>query len=198
METIDDILKIAEKNQRRAWEIVKDIDIVNIWQSIGVEINLVGSLKMGLLATHRDIDFHIYSAPLDIDNSFKAMAKLATNPSIKRIEYANLIDTDEKCIEWHAWYLDRENELWQIDMIHILKGSFYDGYFERVAERIMEVLTPGMKQTILRLKYETPDTDKIMGIEYYKAVINDGVSSYKELIEWRKQNTGAYIIDWIP
>ncbi|NDV96959.1 phosphoglycerate mutase family protein [Dysgonomonas sp. 521] len=195
---MDNILRIAERNQKRAWEIVDDIDIISIWQSIGAEINLVGSLKTGLLMTHRDIDFHIYSAPLDIGDSFRAITKLATNPSVKRIEYANLIDTDEKCIEWHAWYLDKENELWQIDMIHILKGSFYDGYFERVAERIIEVLTPEMRQTILRLKYETPDTDKIMGIEYYKAVINDGVSSYKELTEWKKRNTGAYIIDWIP
>ena len=33
--------------------------------------------------THRDIDFHIYTSPLELSDSFRAMAKLAENPSIK-------------------------------------------------------------------------------------------------------------------
>jgi len=59
-----------------------------------------------------------------------------------------------------------------------LKGSYYDGYFEQVAERISAVLTPEIRETILKLKYETPDTEEIMGIEYYQAVIQDGIHDY--------------------
>lgn len=77
-------------------------------------------------------------------------------------------------------------ELWQMDMIHIQEGSRYDGYFERVAERISAVLTDEMRLAILKLKYETPDTEKIMGVEYYQAVIQDGVRSYPEFEEWRR------------
>lgn len=95
------------------------------------KINLVGSLRTGLLMKHRDIDFHIYSSALNLTDSFQAMARLAENPSIKRIECANLLHTAEACIEWHAWYQNEENELWQMDMIHIREGSRYDGYFER-------------------------------------------------------------------
>ena len=69
------------------------------------------------------------------------MARLAENPLIKRIEYGNSLDTEEQCVEWHAWFQDPDNELWQIDMIHIVKGSRYDGYFEKMAERITAVLT---------------------------------------------------------
>ena len=50
-------------------------------------------------------------------------------------------------------------------MIHIVKGSRYDGYFEKMAERITAVLTDETRQAILKLKYETPDTVKIMGVE---------------------------------
>lgn len=39
------------------------------------------------------------------------------------------------------------------------EGSRYDGYFERVAERISAVLTDEMRLAILKLKYETPDTE---------------------------------------
>ena len=45
-----------------------------------------------------------------------------------------------------------EGELWQMDMIHIQEGSRYDGYFERVAERISAVLTDEMRLAILKLK----------------------------------------------
>lgn len=192
------ILEVAAKHEQRAREIIRETDIINIWQSVGAEINLVGSLNMGLMVKHKDIDFHIYSSPLSIAQSFSAMQKLAENPSIKQIQYVNLIDTEEKCLEWHAWYLDRDNELWQLDLIHILKGSFYDGYMERVAKRIKEVLTPELKNTIMRLKYETPETEKIAGIEYYQAVIRDGVGTYEEFMQWRKDNPLTGVAEWIP
>ena len=130
--------------------------------------------------------------------SFQAIMQLAANPAIKRIEYKNLIDTDEHCIEWHAWYEDTDHELWQIDMIHILKGSYYDGYFEQVAERISAVLTPEIRETILKLKYETPDTEEIMGIEYYQAVIQDGIHDYAAFQNWRKAHPTNGIINWRP
>ena len=192
------ILELAKRNQQKAWEIIEDTRIVRIWEGIGAKVNLVGSLRTGLLMKHRDIDFHIYTSPLDLSASFRAMAELAENTSIKRIEYTNLLHTAEACIEWHAWYQDMEGELWQMDMIHIQEGSRYDGYFERVAERISAVLTDEMRLAILNLKYETPDTEKIMGVEYYQAVIQDGVCSYPEFEEWRRLHPGGGVVEWMP
>lgn len=192
------ILDIAERNQQKAWEIVEKTNIIQIWKSIGARINLVGSLRTGLLMKHRDIDFHIYTSPFSLSNSFRAMAELAENTSIKKIECVNLLHTVEACVEWHAWYQDMEGELWQIDMIHIREGSRYDGYFEKVAERISAALTDETKQAILKLKYETPDTEKIMGVEYYQAVIRDGVRSYPEFEEWRKMHPVAGVVEWMP
>lgn len=157
------ILELAKRNQQKAWEIIEDTRIVRIWEGIGAKVNLVGSLRTGLLVKHRDIDFHIYTSPWDLSASFRAMAELAENTSVKKIEYTNLLHTAEACIEWHAWYQDMEGELWQMDMIHIQEGSRYDGYFERAAERISAVLTDEMRLAILKLKYETPDTEKDYG-----------------------------------
>lgn len=193
-----DLLDIATLNQQKAWSIIKDSRIIQIWESVGAKVNLVGSLKTGLLMKHRDIDFHIYSSPLNLSDSFRAMAVLAENPSVQKIEYTNLLDTEEECIEWHAWYQDREGELWQIDMIHIREGSRYDGYFEKVAERISAVLTDEMRRAILHLKYETPEDEKIMGIEYYQAVIRDGVRSYSDFEEWRMQHPVTGVVEWMP
>lgn len=192
------ILELAKRNQQKAWEIIEDTRIVRIWEGMGAKVNLVGSLRTGLLMKHRDIDFHIYTSPLDLSASFRAMAELAENTSVKKIEYTNLLHTAEACIEWHAWYQDMEGELWQMDMIHIQEGSRYDGYFERVAERISAVLTDEMRLAILKLKYETSDTEKIMGVEYYQAVIQDGVRSYPEFEEWRRLHPAVGVVEWVP
>lgn len=195
---MENILEIARRNQQKAWEIVEKTNIITIWESIGARINMVGSLRTGLLMKHRDIDFHIYTSSLTLADSFRAMAELAENTSVRKIECVNLLHTAEECVEWHAWYQDTEEEFWQIDMIHIRENSRYDGYFEKVAERISAVLTDETKQAILNLKYETPDTEKIMGVEYYQAVIRDGVRSYSEFEEWRRLHSVTGVIEWVP
>lgn len=191
-----DYLTISSQNQKKAFEIIKELNIEKLWKSIGARINLVGSLKMGLLAKHRDIDFHIYTKGLDITQSFLVMSQLATHPKIKKIEYTNLINTEEHCIEWHALYEDDEKNIWQLDLIHILEGSTYDGYFEKVAENISSQLTAETRNTILRLKYETPENEKIMGIEYYKAVIQNNITNFEDFQNWRKAQNLSGIIEW--
>lgn len=57
------ILELAKRNQQKAWEIIEDTRIVRIWEGIGAKVNLVGSLRTGLLMKHRDIDF-IFILPL--------------------------------------------------------------------------------------------------------------------------------------
>ena len=193
-----DIFDIASRNQQRAWEIIESTNVIPIWESVGAKVNLVGSLSTGLLMKHRDIDLHIYTSPLNLADSFRAMAKLSENVAIKKMECINLLYTVEACVEWHAWYQDSENDLWQIDMIHIRKGSRYDGYFEKVAERLNAVLTDETRRAILNLKYETPETEKIIGIEYYQAVIQDGVRSYTEFEVWRQAHPVTGIVEWMP
>lgn len=55
-----------------------------------------------------------------------------------------------------------------------------------------------MRLAILKLKYETPDTEKIMGVEYYQAVIQDGVRSYPEFEEWRRLHPAVGVVEWMP
>ena len=54
------IFDIAKQNQEKAWQVIKNTNIIQIWEDAGAKINLVGSLRTGLLMKHRDIDFHIY------------------------------------------------------------------------------------------------------------------------------------------
>lgn len=192
------LIEIAQTNQQRAHEIIQDLNLIPLWASIDVEANLVGSLRMELLMKHLDIDLHLYSDPVSLADDFRIIARLAQNHRIKQIEYANLLDTEEACLEWHLHYEDPLNQMWQIDMIHILKGSRYDSYFEQMADRIVAALTDETRHTILQLKYETPESEKIMGIEYYQAVLRDGVKNYVEFETWRRQHPITGIITWMP
>ena len=195
---MDKLSTLAAANQQRAQEVIRDSGIESIWRSVGAEPHLVGSLRTGLLMTHRDIDFHIYSSPLRLADSFAAMARLAENNRIRSITFNNLLDAPDQCLEWHAWYADADAQLWQIDMIHMPKGSAYDGYFERVADRIAATLTPVTRRAILQLKYDTPDDVKIAGIEYYVAVLRDGVRTYDAFAEWRRTHPLTGIVEWMP
>ena len=67
---MEDYLLLAERNQAKAWEVIRSTRIIERWEEAGAEINLVGSLKLGLLMKHRDIDFHIYSRNLTAKGSF--------------------------------------------------------------------------------------------------------------------------------
>ena len=160
----------SEIQLQKAQKIIQSLNIVKVWGNIGATVNQVGSVKLGLLAKHRDIDFHIYTEELNVKDSFGVIAELCANPQVKKCEFTNLADTEENCFEWHIWYEDEQNNLWQIDMIQIKRGTTYEGYFENVAEQILKQMTVVQKEIILKLKYETPDDVKISGIEYEKAV----------------------------
>lgn len=194
---MNDIEFIAQNNFEKALQVIEKSNVRQVWESIGAEVHQVGSMAMGLLMKHRDIDFHIYTDELNVSESFKVIQKLCANPSVTRMEYRNLADTAEACLEFHIWFM-LENEEWQIDMIQILKGSQFDGYFENVAARIKAVLTPETRRTILELKYHTPDDEHIMGIEYYQAVIEDNVKTYPEFLQWRSKHPATGIVTWCP
>ncbi len=194
----NDFLEMARNNQKKAFDIIRKLKIYENWEVIGAKVNLIGSLKTGVLMKHLDIDFHVYTTDLKIEDSFKAIGGIACNKGVMKVIYMNLLDHKDACLEWHMFYQDDDGREWQIDMIHIVKGSYYDGYFEKVADRINQCATDGQKERILRLKYETPETFQIPGIEYCQAVLQEDVKSFNELLEWRKNKPVKDIIEWLP
>ena len=193
-----DIIELAEQNQQNAWKLLDETGIIPAWERIGATVHLVGSLKSGLLMKSRDIDLHIYTGKLDITESFSVMQELAERLKLKEIQYKNLVHTEEECIEWHVLYEDQELHTWKFDLIHIRKGSKYDGVVENVTAAIAKLLTPGLRETILRIKYEVPDGVMIPGIEIYHAVFTGDVRSYEELERWRKEHPLTNSLDWLP
>jgi len=192
------ILEFCERQRKRAEEVLRESRVREVWEDAGAEVRLVGSLRMGLLCRHRDIDLHVYSAGITTAASFGAMARLAEDPRVVELKCINGLHTEERCVAWHATFRASGGDVWQIDMIHIEAGTRYDGFFERMADRVAALLTPPQRETILRLKYETPEGEDIHGVEYYEAVMAHGVSTLEELRRWvarhRRQPHGY----WMP
>jgi len=195
-----DILKIAGQNSDYAMEVLSRTGLITAWEEIGATVNIVGSLKSGLMMKNLDIDLHIYTDKVDIAESFSVMQKLAESLSLREINYINLIDTDEECLEWHTRYEDWNGKIWKFDMIHIRKESKYDGVVEKTTEEIIRKLTPKLKLTILQIKSEIPSGESIPGIEIYMAVFSGGVKSLEEFKEWRKSHplTMSDSLGWQP
>mgnify|MGYP006896727782 CR=1 FL=1 len=195
--TDSELLAFSESRQRRAWDIVRRSRLMEIWLTPGRKPcgRLVGDGTYDDAPRHRPACLLLAA---DRRGSFAAMARLAEDAAVKKIECRNLLDTDEACIEWHAWYDDGQDGEWQIDIIHILKGSRYDGYFERMAERVKAALTDDTRLAILRLKAGTPENEHVMGVEYYQAVLRDGVRTMADFKRWRAEHPVNGVMEWMP
>jgi len=180
-----ELFDLSKKNRQAAMKVVADSRIVEIWEGVGATVHMVGSVKSGLIMKNRDVDFHVYSGDPMTDKSFAAIAVLEKNPAVQDILFKNLLDTEEECLEWHIGYQDSDGKLWKIDVIHIRKGSAYDGVIEKTTDAIIGKLTPETREAILRIKYDMPKGMKTMGIEIYYAVLASGVRNFEEFARWK-------------
>lgn len=193
-----EIIDLAHTNQVKARTVLNESGIVGILEEAGCRVNLVGSLRMGLLASHRDIDLHVYSSGITTRSSFTIMSEIARNPKVAEITCINGLHTDERCVAWHVYYKTDDGNVWQFDIIHIEEGSDYDGYFEKMADRIVAVMTPQQRETILKLKFGTSPEKDYHGVEYYEAVIADGITSMPEFETWVTHHRKKPPYYWIP
>jgi len=193
-----ELLELSRELRQSAQRVLNDLNIVSSCLLVGGKVNIVGSFKSDLMLNHLDIDMHIYTDEPMVEKSFSFMKMVAENNAIKDIQYKNLLDTKEECIEWHLWFEDKNKSNWKLDIIHIRKGSLYDGFFEKVTDRIIEKLTPETKETILQIKHELGEKSNVPGIQIYHAVLEHGIKNYIDFIQWSKDNPLDSVLEWHP
>lgn len=189
---------ISERTMERARRVLRESDVLAHWAAVGGRVELVGSMRSGLMLHHLDIDVHVYTRDCTIAESFGAVARMARDPRIQRVEYVNLLEAEDHCLEWHAWYRDTDGALWQLDMIHMAESSPFVGYFERVADAIRNALTPETRRAILEIRHAFRDEAAVKGIQVYQAVLRDGVRGPDEFQRWQNEHAAQGIVDWMP
>ena len=190
----EDLLVRAERAAEAAHALLRATRLCERWEARGAEVHLVGSLATGLLLRHLDIDLHVYTPTLDPADGFAIAAALAP----RRLEFRDLSDTPERCLEWHLWLRDSAAREWQVDVIQMPPDSPYKGYFEHRAERIRAVLTPETRRAILALKDVLPPEAHVPGILIYMAVLRDGIRDLTAFRAWLRDHPLDGILDWCP
>ncbi len=187
--------EISEARRQAALRVIRDSGVVEAWESIGATVNLVGSVRSGLIMKNLDIDFHVYTEEPMLIRGRAAIARLK---GVRDVQFRNLLDTEEECLEWHVRYDDAEGTAWQLDMIHIRRGSAFDGAIERTTDAIIACLTPETREAILRIKHDAPIGVKTPGIEVYYAVLTLGLRTYEEFAAWKQANPDINLLGWEP
>ena len=193
-----ELFELSRQMRQAALKVLTELNMAEHCREVDGSLNIVGSLKTDLMLNHRDIDLHFYTSEPMIEKSFAFMKGLAENNAIKDIQYKNLLDTKEECIEWHLWYEAKKGITWKLDIIHIRKGSFYDGFFEAVTDKVIQKLTPETKKIILQIKHELGETSEVPGIQIYHAILEHGVKNYTDFTRWQKENPLDDILEWVP
>lgn len=194
MPELDDLIVRAECAAADAHALLRATRLRERWEACGAEVCLVGSLATGLLLRHLDIDLHVYTPTLNPTEGFAIAAALT--PS--RLEFRDLSDTPERCLEWHLWLRDAAAREWQVDVIQMPPDSPYKGYFECRAERIRAALTPETRRAILALKDTVPPDAHVPGILLCMAVLRDGIRTPAALRDWLRDHPLDGILDWCP
>ena len=114
------------------------------------------------------------------------------------MSYDNVLHTERQCIVWGVMYKDDAGDDWTFDMVHMVRGSAYDGYFERVAQGVKDLLTSERHAAILMLKNDTPAEVYIPGIYYCRAVLDGGVRTYADLKRWYDTHKVDGMMRWTP
>ncbi len=135
----------------------------------------------------------------------RSEAAIARLKGVYDVRFGNLLDTVEECLEWHAGYRDASGVVWQLDMIHIKRGSAFDGVIECTTDAIIARLDPlvyadamDVREAILRIKHDAPNSVKTPGIEVYYAVLELGLRTYDEFAAWRRDTPPVYLLGWMP
>jgi hypothetical protein len=196
---MENLENISKKNLEKAFEIIAELKIKEIWEKLDSTCNLVGSVNSGLLMDKLDIDFHTYSNDFSIEKSFTAISQISQNPKIKEVTYRNLLDAEDMCLEWHLWYEETPERIWTIDIMHIKNESAYAGVIERVTEKIKSLLTEKQKQAILKIKWECKQQkETVRGIDIYQAVIGEGIEIFEDFKIWNRNKKEVAISLWEP
>jgi hypothetical protein len=194
-----DVLRRAEERQKRAVAIIEDLDLTNRWARFGRPV-VVGSVSHGLVVA-LDIDMEVYSDSPRIAEGFQVMAEVAESENVVAITFKNDLDTRGQWLYWEVKYRDAGGETWVIETYHCAPGDPYAHWPEQLAEAMKSVLTDEQRIAILSIKEALCERGMMADMkstDIYRAVMDCGLLSVDEFLEWLPDNKAAGITHWLP
>ena len=135
---MNSVVMMSRHMQQEATQLLRGLSLLQNWEGIGCEAHVVGSLAMELMLRRRNINVCVYSDAVSVEQSADGIAQLSSSLGIGKVSYENLLHTERQCIIWHVPYRDVSGDDWTFDMVHMVRGSAYDGYLRSVAQGVYE------------------------------------------------------------
>lgn len=177
-----DVLERAEQRKINAESVLTELDILNLWRSVGTPI-IVGGLAYNLVV-NPDIDIEVYCVELDIKSGMAILASLAIHPNVTHAKYSNHLDGPDQGLYYQIKYKADTGEVWKIDMW--LMAHDHPGPCARdLVKPLVAVLDDAKRRMILHLKEKVKESNlKVASIKIYQAVVDHNIEDFNEFITW--------------
>ncbi len=194
---MSDILSRANERHVVALQILSELQLLSKWSVFGRPV-LVGAVAYNLVVSP-DIDIEIYCPILKIEHGFEVLCQCALHPNVTHVRFANHLKDRDQALYWQIRYQNTDGIEWKIDMWSA-DQAYSLPRSENLVEPMKNVLTEESRKVILELKEKRIEDPSLNcpSIDLYRAVIDDGIRTIREMRMWLgKQKTGE-LTNWRP
>jgi hypothetical protein len=190
----------AREAKRRATAIslLDQLDLPNQWQKFGTPY-LVGAVSYDLVVAS-DIDIEVY-CPDDpkIEEGFEVLRNCSLHPCVKQASFVNHIADEDQGYYWQLRLQDNEGGEWKVDMWSV-RQDYPLPTSRDFVQPMRNALNDETRAAILSIKEAmlNQPVHKCLSIYVYQSVMRDGVRSFDEFLDWRKDHSEEGLVDWKP
>lgn len=172
----------AADRMRAAEQVLDELDLLARWKPFSEPV-VVGSAALDLVV-RPDIDIEFMVDELSIRDGFDVITACAELPKVRSVRFNDARDKPEQGLYWKLSYELTPTETWTLDL-WMFRRDHPGPLASSMVEPIRAALTPETRDTILAIKEAAVERgERAWGHWLYRAVINDGVRTYAEFLDW--------------
>jgi hypothetical protein len=191
-------LQRAQEHLQRAQEIMREVGLLEKWGEVGRPV-LVGATAYELMHSP-DIDLEVFTANPRVQDGFRVVGELAAHPRVTRAKFADHLQGPDQGLYWSMNYLAADGTEWKFDM-WLLPEDHPGPLAAHLVEPMRAALTDEHRNAILAIKeagLRKADGSPVASIFVYQAVIEGGVRSPEEFLQWQEREQPGGLTFWSP
>ncbi|GAA2760399.1 hypothetical protein [Actinopolymorpha rutila] len=186
----------ADARLAQARQVLEELSLLDRWKAVGDPV-VVGSVALGLVV-RPDVDLEVYADSPSIRDGFGVVAALAELPRVRAMRYKDERDRPPQGLYWKLEYELTPEETWHVDM-WLFPRDLADRSSGQLADALTEALTENRRDAVLAIKEEAVSQGaRAHGYWVYRAVIDVGVVSYTEYLDWLGDRDVWERTNWRP
>ncbi|WP_327119093.1 hypothetical protein OHB12_12420 [Nocardia sp. NBC_01730] len=127
------------------------------------------------------------------------LCERALADNVRKARFGNYLNEPDEGLYWRLDYRADDGTDWKVDM-WLLRRSHPRPCAAHLVEPLRAVLTPETRRAILELKslIQTGSIPRCPSIDVYRAVLDGGIRSSSNLLEWLESHPRDGLTFWKP